>query len=282
MKRRASFRIVAVAVLSSLALSCAPTRIAPISASGAAFAPDRDESRLWEQAREEEVRLRGKASLYQDPLLEDYLEGVVSRLNPPGMAANRRLTYTVTVVEDPTLNAFAYPHGALYVHTGLLARMENEDQLATVLGHEMSHVENRHMLRYQRSARNRHIAAVAGAVAASIVLEKQVYDAERAGRYGSAAATRVLSQVILGLGLQLAVLAAVNGYGRELEREADDGGFRKIAAAGYDAREAPKVYQGLMDDHGEPGKAEAFFFGNHPRLGERIEAANAWNGAHPA
>lgn len=282
MCRSPSSRRVAVVVLATLLASCAPTHIPPISSAGAAFTPDRDEARLWDEARAEERKLREKATIYRDPLLEDYLEGIVTRLNPPGMAANSRIHYAVTVVEDPTLNAFAYPHGSLYVHTGLLARMENEDQLATVLGHEMSHVEGRHMLRYQRSARNRQIAAVAGAVAASIVLEKHVYDAEQAGHYGTAAATRVLSQVILGLGLQLAVLAAVNGYGRELEREADDGGFRKITAAGYDTREAPKVYQTLLEDHGDAGKAEAFFFGNHPLLAERIQAANAWNATHPA
>ena len=85
-------------------------------------------------SRNEEEKLLGEIDLYQDPLLVDYLEQVVTHLNPESMADNPELRYTVGVVEDPTLNAFAFPHGALYIHTGLLARMSNEDQLATVLG----------------------------------------------------------------------------------------------------------------------------------------------------
>ena len=85
----------------------------------------------------------------------------------------------------------------------------------------------------------------------------------------------------IGLGLTLAILASVNGYGRKLEREADDGGFDKMSLAGYDVREAPGVYQALLEDHGDSGKAEAFFFGSHPRLQERIQAAEEWAAANP-
>ena len=83
------------------------------------------------------------------------------------MAANPAVRYRVRVIEDPTLNAFAYPHGSIYIHTGLLARMENEDELATVLGHEMTHVEDRHMLRYQRSAHNKEVGFTVAAITAS-------------------------------------------------------------------------------------------------------------------
>jgi beta-barrel assembly-enhancing protease len=276
------FRGVAVLTLAAFTLFCAPTRIPPISSAGAAFQPDRDEQRLWADARAEEKKLRENAPIYNDPLLVDYLESIVHDLNPPGMAANPAIRYRVSVIEDPTLNAFAYPHGSLYVHTGLLARMENEHQLATVLGHEMTHVENRHLLRYQRSARNKQIGLMAAAVAGAIILAGEEADAWREGKYGKAVRTRVLGDLILGLGLQLAFIAAVNGYGRDLEREADEGGFVKMAAAGYDTREAPKVYQALLDDHGQPSKAEAFFFGSHPRLTERIESARAWNMSNEA
>src|SRR6185369_18100131 len=106
---------------------------------------------------------------YEDPALESYLQGVVTRMTPKGMAANTAVHYRIRVVEDPTLNAFAYPHGSIYVHTGLLARVENEDQLATVLGHEMTHVERRHMLRFERSARNKETGLAVAAVALDVV-----------------------------------------------------------------------------------------------------------------
>ena len=275
------FRLTAVFVLAALLTSCATTRIPPISASGASFQPARDERRLWESSREEEKKLREEARIYNDPLLEDYLDQVVRELNPPGMAVNPDITYRVTVIEEPTLNAFAYPHGSIYIHTGLLARMEDEDQLATVLGHEMTHVEDRHMLRYRRAARNRQIGLFAAAVAGSLILAGKEGDAIREGHYGKAARIDVFGDLLLGLGLQLAFLASVNGYGRDLEREADAGGYKKMLRAGYDVRESPKLYTLLLDDHGDSGKFESFFFGNHPRLTERVDSARERLEAEP-
>ena len=247
MRHTAAFRSVALATVLLVAASCVSTQVPPISSQGGAFKPLRDEQALWERAREEEKKLLENARLYQDPLLDSYLEQIVTRLNPPGMAANPELRYKVRVVEDPTLNAFAYPHGSLYVHTGLLARLENEDELATVLGHEMTHVENRHMLRYQRSMLNKQIGLSIAAVAAAVVLADAEGDALSKGDWGKAAAIDAFGSLIVGLGLQLAFLASVNGYGRGLEVEADEGGFGKVAAAGYDLHQAPNLYRVLLD-----------------------------------
>ncbi len=194
------------------------------------------------------------------------------------MAANPEIEYQVRVIEDPSLNAFAYPHGSLFVHTGLLARVENEDQLATVLAHEMTHVENRHMLRYRRGVQNREIAIGAVAIAASIwAASEEIHQASH-GHWGKAAAVDFFSDLVIGLGLELAMLAAVNGYGRDLEVEADRGGFIKMRAAGYDVAQAPRVYEILQDDHGDSGKLEVFFFGSHPNLSSRVASAKTWIG----
>jgi predicted Zn-dependent protease len=281
MRHTAAFRSVALATLLLVAASCVSTQLPPISNQGGAFKPLPDEQALWEQSRDEEEKLLENVNLYQDPLLDSCLEGIVARLNPAGMAANPAIRYKVRVVEDPTLNAFAYPHGSIYVHTGLLARMENEDELATVLGHEMTHVENRHMLRYHRAAHNKQVGLSVAAVAASVVLAGVEGDALGNGDWGKAAVIDVMGDLIVGLGLQLAFLASVNGYGRGLEYEADEGGFGKMAAAGYDLQQAPKVYEALLDDHGEPKKAEAFFFGSHPRLSERVQNTRLYLAKHP-
>jgi len=274
-------RPLAVCVLALFVISCATTRLPPISSAGEAFEPLKDERRLWEQAIEEEGKLQENISLYQDPLLVDYLDEIVSRLNPPMMAANPELSYRVSVIEDPTLNAFAYPHGALYLHTGLLARMENEDQLATVLAHEMTHVEGRHMLRHRRSARNKQIGFSIAAITAAVVVAGEVGDSYSQGKYGQAARIGVLSDILVGLGLQLAYMAAVNGYGRNLESEADSGAFDKLVNAGYNPEQAPLVFEALLAEHGDSGKTEAFFFGSHPRLALRIENAEQWLAEHP-
>ncbi|HEX6199323.1 MAG TPA: M48 family metalloprotease [Thermoanaerobaculia bacterium] len=274
-------RAVALLTLATFLSACATTQLPPISAAGPGFEPLPDERALWAAARDEEERLLEEVRVYEDPLLVDYLEDLVADLNPPSMAANREVRYRVTVVEDPTLNAFAYPHGSVFVHTGLLARMENEAQLATVLGHEMTHVENRHMIRHHRAVRNRQIALTAVAVAAAVVVAGEAGEAIEQGNYSRAARIELLSDVLLSLGLTLAFVASVNGYGRSLEEEADRGGFVKLTAAGYDPAEAPKVYQALMEDHGDSGKLEAFFFGSHPQLARRVEGARAWLAARP-
>jgi tetratricopeptide (TPR) repeat protein len=93
-------------------------------------------------------------------------------------------------------------------------------------------------------------------------------------RHGNAVNAAVISQTanaMLGLGLQLGLLAAVNGYGRGLEDQADAGAMRLLARAHYDLREAPKVHQLLLDRYGDPSRLENFFFGNHSRNQERIE-----------
>jgi predicted Zn-dependent protease len=282
MRHTIYFRLVAMLTLLAVTASCATTQLPPISASGAGFKPLPDEQELWGKSRDEEKQLLDKVDLYEDPALESYLQGVVTRLTPQGMAANPEVHYRVRVVEDPTLNAFAYPHGSIYVHTGLLARVENEDQLATVLGHEMTHVEGRHMLRHQRAAHNKEVGFAVAAVAASVVVAGVEGDALSHGHWGDAAAIDVFGNLLVGLGLELAFVASVNGYGRGLETEADNGGFSMMAAAGYRLNEAPKVYEALKDDHGEPKKVEAFFFGNHPRLSERIENSRHFAGTHTA
>ena len=282
MRRSAAFRSVALATLLLFSVSCVSTQLPPISSQGGAFEPLRDEQVLWDESRGEETKLLEDIRLYKDPGLDAYLQEVVARLNPPGMASNEAVRYRVRVIEDPTLNAFAYPHGSIYVHTGLLARLESEDELATVLGHEMTHVENRHMLRYQRSAHNKEIGLSIAAITAGVILAGAEWDSLNAGDWGKAAAIDLFGNLLVGLGLDLAFQASVNGYGRGLEEEADMGGFTKLAAAGYDLQEAPKVYQALLDDQGEPRRSEGFFFGSHPRLNERIEVTRSYLKAHAA
>ena len=111
----ATHRAVVALTLVVFTASCVSTKLPPISSAGADFEPLGSERKLWDQSREEETKLRAKADLYQDPLLEDYLEQVVAHLNPSGMAENPELAYTVSVIENPTLNAFAFPHGSLYL-----------------------------------------------------------------------------------------------------------------------------------------------------------------------
>jgi predicted Zn-dependent protease len=267
---RSLHRYTALVLVLCLMTACATTNIPPIGSSHQPFQLSADEREIWEQSEAEQQKLNRRGRLYQDPLLEEYVNDVASRLTPPEVE-QQGIPIRVRIIQDPSLNAFAYPNGALYIHTGLLARVENEAQLATVLGHEMMHVINRDAVRHYRSTRHKVIAANVAAIAASIGVSAVAGDQWRRGNAVSAAVIGQTANVMLGLGLQLGLLAAVNGYGRGIEDEADDGAMRLMAQAGYNLNEAPKVHQMLLQRYGDPSRLENFFFGNHARNQERIE-----------
>jgi predicted Zn-dependent protease len=262
-------RYLSLTLVIVLVAACATTHLPPIGTPQAHFQLAADERELWEKSEAEQQKLNRRGRLYQDPLLEEYLNDIARRLTPPEVE-QAGIPLRVRILQDPSLNAFAYPNGAIYIHTGLLARVENEAQLATVLGHEMMHVINRDAVRHYRSARNKVIFANVAAIAASIGISAVAGEQWRRGNAVSAAVIGQTANVMLGLGLQLGLLAAVNGYGRHLEDQADAGAIRLLASAGYDIREAPQVHRILLERYGDPSPLENFFFGNHSRNQERI------------
>lgn len=276
LQRRASFRLVAWVVLLSVGLSsCATRNVPPIGAGGRPFKPEADERQIWAQAEKEEEKLLKQLKRMDDPLLEEYLGAIGDRLLPDEVRAAGGPGLRFGVVQDPTLNAFAMPNGRIYVHTGLLSRVENEAQLASVLGHEITHVTNRDALRFQRDAQWKTVAYNVVAIAASIGVAVAAGSRAEKGDHVGAAVLGQAAAAVLGLGLQLAAIASINGYGRDLEREADVGGMERLVAAGYDPGEAVRVFALLRDESEERGPIETFFFGSHPRLEERVESTTA-------
>src|SRR5919109_1288854 len=250
-----SLRRYTAMMLGLLVVACATSNIPPIGSSHKPFRLAAAEREIWEKSEGEQQQLNRRGRLYQDPLLEEYINEIARRMTPPELE-EQGVPIRVKILRDPSLNAFAYPNGALYVHTGLLARVENEAQLASVLGHEMTHVINRDAVRQYRSTRNKVIAANVAAVAG---------EQWRRGNAVTAAVVGQTADVMLGLGLQLGLLAAVNGYGRGMEDQADAGAMRLLARAHYNLQEAPRVHQLLLDRYGDPSRLENFFFGNHSR-----------------
>jgi predicted Zn-dependent protease len=239
--RRPAACLVGVTLLVS---ACAGHIVPPIGAGGQPFEPEADERALWARAEKEEEALLKKARRYDDPQLEEYLGRIAERVTPDEVRAAGGPGFTVTVLRDPTLSAFAMPDGNVFVHTGLLSRLDNEAQLATIIGHETTHVIRRHAL----------IAERKGA---------------RAEEATGAAVLGPTAKVILGLGLPLAALASIDGYGRDLEAEADAGGLASIVKAGYDPKEAPKAFDRLRSDSRDRGSLETFLFGSERNLSER-------------
>jgi predicted Zn-dependent protease len=258
-------------ILCLLTPGCASRNVPPIGAGGQPFKPDADERALWAKAEKEEETLLKKAKVYDDPMLEEYLAGVGDRLTPDEVRAAGGPGFKFAVLRDPTLNAFALPNGHIYVHTGLLSRLDNESQLAMIVGHEMTHVTHRHALSFERDIQTKQILYTVGSIAASIGVAALAGSRAQKGDYIGAAVIGQTANAILGLGLALTAMAAINGYGRDLERDADHGGMDNLVRAGYDPKEAPKVFALLRSESKDRGSLETFFFGSHPKLTERIE-----------
>ncbi len=212
-----------------------------------------DERRLWEQVKVEQDAIDNSGLLYPDPQLESYLNRIVKKLQAHSIAPD--LHIRIKVLKDPHLNAFAYPNGVIYVHTGILARMDNEAQLAALLAHEMTHCTHRHSLRVIRSIKDRP----AGIAAVQNTLAKISAVQEVARLLGAAGLT-----------------VAVSGYSRSLETEADLVGLDLMSKADYDPYEALELFKHLRQEIEDEGIEGSYFFSSHPNVQQRIDNARNW------
>ena len=212
-----------------------------------------EEKLLWRRAKEEQQILDRSGWLYRDAELETYLNQVAARLKT--FTDSPDIFFKIKIINDPNLNAFAFPNGVIYVHTGVLARMENEAQLAALLAHEMTHCTHRHSLRVLKSLDDRP--------AFMAILEKSLE---------KVAMVQNLAR-ILGVN---GSMAAVTGYTREFEAEADRVGLDLMTKAGYDPRQALNLFEHLREEIESEGIKEPFFFGTHPNVQQRIDTTEHW------
>ena len=259
-------------------LSCAAcaSRLPPLHLSGQAFTLASDEALLWEQAAREHKKLSSSLNVLRDPVLEDYLMDIVHRLLPPG-TREAGVSPSVHVLINPSLNAFAYPTGAIYVHSGLLARLENEAQLATVLAHEISHIVQRHAIRHLREERNKDLwkriavvttplvlgpllapvgITVGGANPAVLLQRPSVEDLlagealdsslELATRRTPTGRSDHTTTLFARARPPLALLASVRGYQPSLVEEAERFTVEALARAGYDPKDADRTLSRLQ------------------------------------
>ena len=170
----------------------------------------------------------------------------------------------VYVVENPEWNAMAMANYSIYVFSGLMKDMD-DDELAIVLGHEIAHATYEHS---RRQASKSMIGGIAG-TAASIGSEMIGNPLAKAATQGAAS---------------LGVSTFGNAFSREYEDQADRVGLRYVYEAGYDYTKAPKLWERFAQKYGDGSKIENFFFGDHSLSSERAkdlrkEIAN--NYSHP-
>ncbi|WP_093666422.1 M48 family metalloprotease [Sphingomonas gellani] len=174
-----------------------------------------------------------------------FVERVGKRVAVQSGLSNASGDFTVTTLDSPVENAFAIPGGYIYITRQLLALMNSEAELASVLGHEVGHVAARH-------ANSRNTRATLGSLLAAGV----------GAATGSDLATRAV-----GTGAQLYTLK----YGRDQEYQADALGIRYMAAAGYDPYASADILSALDASTGLSAEAAGKAGGNVP----------TWASTHP-
>lgn len=243
-------RRVLVAILAGLAVACQTTHLEDIQP-GVAPALDSDEAGFWMSMENAEKDIATSGSRLENPALDAYLKSVVCRIASDYCSALR-----VYVMRQAGFNASMAPNGMMIVWSGLLIRVQNEAQLAAVLGHEAGHYQRRHTLSTFRNARN-----TTNALMAITVLS------------GGIVPAAVDTAWIIGI-------AALMQHSRAQEAEADDIGIHRIAAAGYDPREVAEIWTGLARESAVDEQVRNVgFFATHPtpesRLREMAARADA-------
>ncbi len=198
--------------------------------------------------------------LYLDEPLQLYVSGVGKKIAAKGHRPS--LVFEFNVVNDGAINAYALPGGKITITRGLLTKMENEAQLAAVLGHEIGHVTARH-----------GAAGYTRQVLTGLVTSVGMAALETADIKG---------KEIIAQGGMIGAKLVLTKYSRDQERQSDDLGIEYMVAAGYDPRgftQAMELLEGAK--RREPSLVEAMM-SSHPITAERVTVARKRADAYPA
>lgn len=197
-----------------------------------------------------EIRWRDAAYL-DDAEVEEYVNRLGQRL--AAVSNNPGLDFDFFVVRDATLNAFALPGGFIGVHTGLILAAESESEFASVLGHEIAHVTQR------------HIAQIVGKQSQSAMLMiASMLVAVLAARSSSDVSTAAIAAG------QAGAIQSQLGYTRAFEREADRAGLETLDKAGLDVRGMPGFFERLQRTTRVYENNAPAYLRTHPLTTERI------------
>lgn len=204
----------------------------------------RDEQHLIEEANELGGYFAAQSLLYNDPQVLALVRRVGHEIRP--RPTDDYIEYEFFVLRDPSPNAFALPNGHVYVHTGMLARLRDEAQLAGLLAHEISHVAGHHGILEHRATKKKTIA---GMVLGGM------------GGWGG----------LIAVGLQ----TSVYGFSRELEQEADNHAVVLLRDSRYDAHALPEVFDILGHDYEGLDQRVPTMWSTHPEIRARAVTSRA-------
>ena len=186
---------------------------------------------------------RSELPLVEDPVVSEYVDRIGKRL--VGTLGGQQFDYQFYVVQSPVINAFAVPGGYIFVFSGLLAHLGNDDELAGVLAHEIGHVAAHHIVRQQQQGQVWTAAALLGVLLSAV------------------------NPVLGAAGIAAAQTAQLK-YSREFEQEADFLGLRYADEAGYDPHSLGTFFKTLLAEQRlNPAGVPAYML-SHPITEDRI------------
>jgi Zn-dependent protease with chaperone function len=182
----------------------------------------------------------------KNPFIQEYVQRIGQKLAAAPEAKQSGFQFTFTVLNVDEINAFALPGGPMFIYTGLLKAVDNEAQLAGVMGHEMSHVVLRHGTHEATKANG--VQILAGGLASLL----------GGGR-------------LVEAGLGLTASSFVLKFSRDAESEADALGSHLMAESGYDPVQMARFFEKL----GSSGQRMPQILSDHPNPGNREAAIRA-------
>lgn len=185
----------------------------------------------------------GKFKLVPNDDAQKYIQHLAERLISPYQRSlppgdSNKIPFKFYLVQEKVANAFALPNGVIVVYSPMFEVLENEAQLAAVLGHEIAHSVQEHTRLQQQYHKKKLIALRIG------------------GIVGAAFGGQAIADMV-----NMIEAAIRNGYSRSLENQADRVGLEYLTQAGYDAREAPRVWKMMAKKYGD--YATDLFWSSH-------------------
>ncbi|MHC1789780.1 M48 family metalloprotease [Solidesulfovibrio sp.] len=226
--------------------------VLPPAAQASFFSFDlKDERELGEKFN---TIIRSRMPLIEDTEVNGYVMGVVDRLvrtMPP-----QPFPFTVGIVNNNAVNAFAGPAGYVFVFTGLLLQMEHESEMAGVLAHELAHVGQRHIAKRVGEMKILSIGQLVGVLAGAVL--------------GQATGNKDIGSMV-AIGSQAASAHAYLKYSRDDEREADQVGMNYLVAAGYPPQGLVEAFETMRKLRWMQGGGDIpTYLSTHPGLDERM------------
>lgn len=209
------------------------------------------EQRIAEQVLR---NLRHDDLILDDPLLAEYIQNLGNRI--ASQANWKRGSFHFFLIKDMEINAFALPAGYIGVNAGLFLKSQNEDELAAVLAHEISHITQRHHNRASEYIKKQDVflaAAIIAAIATS-------------GNDSGASMALLMGGMASNLHANLA-------YSRNNEQEADRVGIELLYRSGFDGQGMVQFFDQLNQSQRYNNGEETKYLRSHPVTLERLSDA---------